>query len=241
MLEIIQYKNIKKYKRYFSFDLNTNSKLYFDKDLIHKIFSDQSLYFYIILKKLDELKLNEIVEIKNLIYKNEFMVGYSMKNYKEYKSLNKFKYRKFSLKKKDCFKLVDSFKILLDNNLLYSDYHLGNVLLNGKTNDIKICDVDGISFKQKEETQYKKILKLLLSYLYNIKEYDIRNVLNSDGIGIKDSIINECCVLEKDLSFDKIIEIITKIKKQNIKEEKKHIIQKSKYLSNFGYLKYMRM
>ena len=64
MLEIIQYKNIKKYKRYFSFDLNTNSKLYFDKDLIHKIFSDQSLYFYIILKKLDELKLNELKEIK---------------------------------------------------------------------------------------------------------------------------------------------------------------------------------
>ena len=241
MLEIIQYKDIKKYKRYFSFDLNTNSKLYFDKDLIHKIFSDKSLDFYIILKKIDELKLNELIEVKKLIYKNKFLVGYSMKNYKEYKSLNKFKYRKFSLKKQDCFKLINSFKVVANNNLLYTDYHLGNILLNKKNNDIKICDIDSLIFKEDKEIEYRKILKLLLSYLYNIKEYDIRNVLNSDGIAMEDSIINIGCLSEKDLSFDKIIQIISKIKKQNIKEEKKYIIQKSKYLSNLGYSKYRRM
>ena len=38
-----------------------------------------------------------------------------------------------------------------------------------------------------------------------------------------------------------INKIVSKIKKQNIKEEKKYIIQKSKYLSNLGYSKYRRV
>jgi len=93
MLDIIQYKDVKKYKKYIPFDISTNSRLYYDKDLIHKIFLNKSIDFNIILDMVDKLKLEELVELKKLIYKNDFIVGYSIKNYKEYKSLNKFKKR----------------------------------------------------------------------------------------------------------------------------------------------------
>ena len=107
MLSKIQYDNIKKYKRYFTTDLNSGSKLYYDKDLIHKIFYDKTQEFESILCLVDKLNLKELVEVKNLIYKNNIFVGYSIKNYKEYKSLNKFKNRDFELKRNYCLLLVN--------------------------------------------------------------------------------------------------------------------------------------
>jgi len=148
MLDIIQYKDVKKYKKYIPFDISTNSRLYYDKDLIHKIFLNKSIDFNIILDMVDKLKLEELVELKKLIYKNDFIVGYSIKNYKEYKSLNKFKKRDFDLKKQDCFNLVKSFDKLLKNNLSYVDFTLSNVLLNSETGDIKICDLDSLILKK---------------------------------------------------------------------------------------------
>ena len=86
MLERIEYKNIKKYKLYIPFEVNTNSNLYFDKDLIHKIPYRKEIDLDEIVEYIDKLKLKELIEIKKLIYYNEYIVGYSMKNYKEYKS-----------------------------------------------------------------------------------------------------------------------------------------------------------
>lgn len=243
MLEKIQYKDIKRYKRYIPFDLNTKSKLYFDKDLIHKIPYMKERELDKILKYIDELKLEELIEIKKLIYRNGFIIGYSMKNYKEYKSLKKFKHRKFTLKKNDCFTLIESLKVLSQHNLSFLDCNLSNFLLNPKSNDIKICDIDGLTFiknKSLNNEALKRILTLLLSYLYNVKECDIRNVLNSNGIDVEGSIINECCMLEKNISFETIVGIIDMVKTENIKKEKTYIVQKSKKLSESGYSKYKR-
>jgi len=41
MLEKLQYKNIKKYKIYIPFDINTNSKLFFDKDSLIPYYEEQ--------------------------------------------------------------------------------------------------------------------------------------------------------------------------------------------------------
>ena len=243
MLEVMQYRKVKKYKRYFTTDLNTRSILYFDKDLLHKIpfkiFDNSEA----VLKYIYKLKCEELIEIKRLIYKNNLLVGYSIKNYKKYKSLKKLRHRKFEIKKNDCFKIVHAFNTLSHNNLSYSDFHSGNILLNPKNNDIKICDLDSFSIKNNKELnrdELRKILILLLAYLYNIKNFDIRNVIYSSGVDIPDAFINYCCKAKWDITIEKIYEIINKIKHNDIENERPYILEKSKQLCALGYEKYSR-
>lgn len=241
MLNIIQYEDIKKYKRYISFDVCTNSKLYFDKDLIHKIFFYRNIDFNTILGMLDELKLEELVELKNLIYKKSFVVGYSMKNYKEYKSLNKYKNRKLELKKEDCYKVVKAFDKLLKNNLSYIDFTTSNILLNKDTNDIKICDLDSLilnNSKSDEEIGIKNLLIFVLSYFYNINPKHIRNVLIS-GDRLENTFIESCKITKENCSLEFINTLINNITQENIKCEKKLIIEKSKELIETGYHKFL--
>ena len=240
MLDKIQYKDVKKYKRYIPFDVNTNSRLYFDKDLIHKIFFYKTRDFDNILKKIDELKLEELVELKKLIYKNNFIVGYSIKNYKEYKSLNKFKNRNLELKKEDCYKVVKAFNKLLKNNLSYVDLTSSNILLNKETNDIKICDFDSLIFNDGEsnELDFKKLLIFVLSYLYNINQTHIKNVLIS-GDRLENTFIESCKITKENCSIEHINSVINNITQNDIRKEKRLIIDRSKELIETGYPKFL--
>lgn len=243
MLERIEYKDIKKYKRYIPFDINSRSCLYFDKDLIHKIPYRKEKGLDEILKYIDKLKLEELIEIKKLIYWNDYIIGYSMKNYKQYKSLRKFKNRKFDLKKNDCFKLMECFNTLTQYNLSYNDYHLGNFLLNPRNNDIKICDIDSLYFNKEkglDDYNLKEILILILAYLYNVNDRDINNILNSSGVNLNNSFINNYVFFKNDISIKKVYEAIDKIQYNDTLEEKEYIINKSKQLSKLGYRKYIR-
>jgi len=240
MLEVIDYNKIKRYKKYLPFDSYNNSKLYYDKDLIHKILFCETPDLNIILNMVDKLKLDELIEIKNLIYKNGNMVGYTVKNYKQYKSLNKFKNRKFELKRQDCIKLVKSFDNILKNNLSYIDFHLSNILLNPKNNDIKICDLDGLILntgKESEEIGLKKLLILILTYLYNINQIHIRNVFIGNE-NIENTFIDICLDDEK-LNINYILNVIENIKYKDVIKEKRLIINKSKELMYTGYSKFL--
>lgn len=237
MLDIIQYDDIKKYKKYIPFDGHNNSKLYYDKDVIHKIFFNKELEIETILEMVDKLKLDELIEVKNLIYKDDILVGYSVKNYKEYKSLRKFKYRDFDLKKQDCYQLATGFNNILNNKLTYIDFHLSNILLNKKNNDIKICDLDGLILntgKVSEEIGKKNLLILILTYLYNINHDHIRNVIVGKP-EIEKSFISTCY---KKTDINDILEIIDKIDYNEIKHEKKLIMEKSRELMKTGYSKF---
>jgi len=243
MLDLIEYENLKRYKRYLTTDLNTKSKLYFDKKLIHKIPNEIDSKLRFVLEYIDKLNLKELIELKKVIYSKNDFVGYSMINYKEYKSLNKLGYRNFDLKKEDSFKLLQIFINLKKNNLAYKDFHKGNILLNTKTNDIKICDLDSFNY----DTNYflngeelRKIFLLILSYLYNVREYDIRNIFNSSGIEIENSFINLCSNKYNFIDLNKIYTAINYIKQEYCIEERRHIISKSKQLSETGYSKYLR-
>lgn len=243
MLEKLQYEEIKKYKRYIPFDINTNSKLFFDKDVIHKIPFVKERNLDNLLKYLGELNLQELVEIRNLIYYDDLIVGYSMKNYKGYKSLTKFKHRKFDLKKEDCYKIIKSFQVLSQNKISFFDCHSGNILLNPKTKDIKICDIDGLMLKEGTNLGYrelKNLLIFLLSYLYNIRDCDIRNYLNSYDNNLNDLFIDSCKLGENFLTIEKIKEIVNTIKYKDILTDKSYIVDKSIELSKLGYAKYNR-
>lgn len=243
MLEKLQYEEIKKYKRYIPFDTNTNSKLFFDKDVIHKIPFVKERNLDNLLKYLGELNLQELVEIRNLIYYDDLIVGYSMKNYKGYKSLTKFKHRKFDLKKEDCYKIIKSVQVLSKNKISFFDCHSGNILLNPKTKDIKICDIDGLILKESTNLGYrelKNLLVFLLSYLYNIRDCDIGNYLNSGDYVFNNLFIDDCKLGEGFLTIEKIKKIVNDIKYTTTRLEEKYIIDKSIELSEMGYSKYNR-
>lgn len=242
MLEIKQYKEIKKYKRYIPFDLNAGSKLYYDKDIIYKIPISINPNFKEILKYIDNLNINELLELKNIIYKKNKIVGYSFKNYKQYKSLRRLKNRNLKLKKEDCFKIIKTYDLLAKNNLRYSDFHRGNVLVNEITNDIKICDFDNFSISQDKDLskyQLRCSIILCLAYLYNINYYDIRNVINAKGINNSNNQINKFCK-DNNISIDEYFSLIDKFDFNLIKTERKEIIGNSKKLCKTGYCIYRR-
>ena len=243
MLEIIQYEDIKKYKRYISFDLNTRSKLYFDKDIIHKIPNSLKSNFEEILKYIDDLNLDALIELRNLIYEDNQLVGYSFKNYKEYNSLRRLKNRDFKLKIEDCYKIIYEYDLLSRYNLKYSDFHLGNILVNEETNSIKICDIDGISLTQDKkilEAQFKWSIIISLSYLYNVNYYDIRNIINARGVDNINNQINKFCKNINFLTIQDTINLISQLDFNLIQTERKEIISKSKELCETGYYTYRR-
>ena len=235
MLEKVSYDTIKKYKRYIPFDINNSSKLYFEKDLIHKI------PYYVMpelgptLEYIFESRISEIIELKKFIFNKENLVGYSFKNYKDYKSLRKINKRPLKLKLNDCIKIVNSFNTLSRNCIKYNDFHKGNVLLNEATGDIKICDIDNVSILIEEDfskEQLKKSLILAFAYIYNVDFHDI-NILSKF-----DYVFNKGILIDKQGNFkdkDNTLELLQKLDLDMIPEERKKIKIKSKELSQTGY------
>lgn len=235
MLEVIDYKDIKKYKRYITTDYNHSSCLYFDRDLIHKILYYSPKEMENLLNIINELNIEELVKIKKLIYQDKNIVGYSVKNYKQYKSLSKLKNRTFELKKQDSIKLVTTYNKILNKGFSYRDFHLGNVLLNPKTNDIKICDLDSIDFFESwKEEQYalQLLLETILEYLYNIRFCHIRNIIHSNYLS---KIINED---SNNISIEYILKVINLVDSESVKKYKKEMISKSKQRIDAGYGKF---
>ena len=203
MLDSIQYDEIKKKRRYFPLDINSSSKLYIDKNIIYKFPYSPQKELKQILEYIDKLNLPEFIRILNLIYKQDELVGYSFVRYINYKSLNKNKFRNFDLKKEDCYKILKFYNLIAEEQIECIDLHKGNILLNSNTNSIKACDLDAYHFYDKKDlkkTQLKHALILAIAYLYNLKEYDIKNIFYSDGI-YPNSFINRCLDSVDDLNI----------------------------------------
>ena len=130
MLTIKQYSKLKKYKIYLPFDVNTNSKLYYEKDDINKILYMVTPTLEERLRYLDECNLSDLIKIKSLIFDDSKLKGYSFTNYREYSSLTKNKMRTLSLKLDDCKKIIKSFDNVARYNIKYNDFHTSKSLIN---------------------------------------------------------------------------------------------------------------
>lgn len=238
MLKTINYDQIKKYKLYIPFDINTNSRLYYDKKEIHKIPFYPKYDLEKTLNYINDLDLNSIIKLTNLIYNEDKLKGYSFINYKDYKSLNRNKYRDLNLKIKDCHKILNIFKQLTDNGLNQKDISLSNILLNKKTNDIKLADLDSIYMEDKnkfEIEQLKNAAILCLMYLYNLCYTDINIITNHDCNINKDGIIIQYF---RDLKNKKTVdfnEVLENMDLELIDEDKRKIKSKVKELKDTGY------
>ena len=236
----IEIGNLNPLKRYVAFDLNTNSKIYRQKGLLYKVpryFGDDLKF---VLENLKKKKMNNVVQIKDIYTKNNKDYAYSMRYYKGYKSIRRFKSRDLSLKFEDCKKIIKAFCDLGKRNMIYYDFHKGNVLLEKKTNDIVICDIDGLEKcrrKEDKNDQLTDAVCLCAAYIYNtgfpeMKAYvksrrklDCKNIIRSclDTIGTRD--------------FFKNVNKMTEIDQEDVKRNQHRIKQEAKqeYKEHFDY------
>ena len=195
MLDTKQYDTINKFKRYIPFDSSKESKIYYNKDELYKILYYIDKKYIKILNYINECNLEELIEIRNLIYDKDNLVGYTSTNHKDYKSLRKNKYRKFKLKIKKNKNIITACNKLNDCNLYYGDFHTSNVLLNRKTGNIKMCDLNCISIidnKYQRRKQIKDAIILCLSYIYNVDTIVMQLAIKNRTKINKDNIVYEC-------------------------------------------------
>ncbi len=230
----IEYKNIKK----IPFKTNRNSKFYYNKNIIYKIPKHIKKDYIRILDYINNCNIDNLIKLLDYIYKDEEFIGYSFINYNDYKALNKFKKRDILQKKEDCHKIIELFNTLTTNNLFYNDFHCGNIILDEKNNDIKLCDLDSFKIDYTKESiinQIKSSAILCLMYLYNLSYPDIL-VLIKDGQDInKDKTVNNYF---KNLSNSNITDFhscIDKIDLELINKEKGKLKRKCLELSSNSY------
>jgi len=238
VLKIINYNEIKKYKLYIFFYFNTNSKLYFDKDTIHKV-----MFYYIYdlqnkLNYIDSLNLEGIIKLKNLIEKDNKIVGYSSERYRDYKSLRKNENRSINLKIDDCLKIIELFNILNEKNVMFGDFNRSNILLNPKDSSVKICDLDNIEISNKQshkKDQLRSVAILCLMYLYNLNYADILFLLREQIDINKDNIINSYFKSMNENNLEDFSSVIKKLDIDIIDENKYKIKTKVKELRKNSY------
>lgn len=194
MLNKIDYEEVMKFKRYKPRDTNNSSILYYNNNIIYKLpyFFDQGKIE--VINYISECNYDNLIKIKDFIMQEGFAVGYSFKFYDNYKSLAKFPKRDIKLKINDCHKVIDIFNMLVDNGLTYIDYHCGNILLNSKTDDIKLCDIDSLiadDYINDFIWSNQSAMALCLEYLYGFPVIFMKRLIE-DGEAInKDNLINE--------------------------------------------------
>lgn len=116
--------------------------------------------------------------IFDLCYENEFFFAYSMEFYEDYPTLYEVLKSDCSLldRKKLALQIVQMYEILLQNKILYSDWHSKNLLY--KT-DLKLLDIDSARLKSDSystKLSRKHLLLLVFSLLNAIDiDYDLEN------------------------------------------------------------------
>lgn len=197
MITNLEIQNFSFFNRYKTFDLNTNSKIYKEENKLYKIPNNMRTDTIKALKYVDKNKIKGMVKVENFITDNGKIIGYSMPNYKNYKSLYKNRFRRFKDKIEDSIKIIEYFEYLNKNNLYYGDQHVGNMLLNKDTNKLLLCDLDTLRIEKDDffkKMQILSAISLSLSYLYGVSQEDadtvvLHSIIDIDNKGyIRDSI-----------------------------------------------------
>lgn len=196
MQESIDITKYHKLHRYLPFDWNMGSKIYKDGKYLVKLpmYSNDEEKQDEAMKELEETllyidkkQIKGVVEVTNLFKKNDKTIGYRLVKYNDFRSLNKNKNRSINLKINDCKKIMELFSGFNDYNLIYHDFHTGNVLLNEKTNEVLLCDLDSCEINSDEEVknkQLKNALGLCIQYIYNMYPNDADLILTRSTINV---------------------------------------------------------
>lgn len=123
------------------------SKIYKKGDILYKIFDKETCNEEAIKNKVAKLELIKDLDINvtkpiDLVKKEDKIVGYTMKDYKEYRSLNSFD-RNNKKKIENLKKVKEELEKLHDNGIIYGDLRLDNILEHDGS--ILFCDVDNVN------------------------------------------------------------------------------------------------
>ena len=233
MLGVKNLRDINLRKHYIPFDINKNSRLYYDDNVIYKLPFSIKDDFKDVLQYIEKCNLNELIELKGLIMADNQLKGYYFINYRNYKSLRKHGKDNLILKRENAKKVIAAFNKLNDYNICYKDFHLGNILYGN--DEIKICDLDSICIKDDIKVKLnnlKQSLIVALAYMHNVSYHDISVLLKSNIV------INNSELLKRYMELENLTDaykIIDDIDLSIISAERVKIKKKSKSLSNTGY------
>ena len=232
MIKKVRLYNLLLAKKYETKNFNTHSKLYTRKNNIYKIPESMSKETLEVIKIIDNIEESNVVEVNGYISVTGNIIGYSMNNYCDYKSLKELSdTRSLEDKINDSKTILKSLYKLTKNNLSYNDLHRGNFLINEKTNDMKICDIDGFIIeedKKRQKDYLKEAISLCACYIFASDE-----MLSYYGIKYKKKKReNDIFVqLQKSVDKDKLldnIDLLDKIKELNYIEYKNDLEIKGK-------------
>lgn len=201
MLTSINIEEVKKLKRYHTNNINTNGTLYTDGEYIYKVivYDEESTFpeeLLKILKEIDEKKSTFSVKPKHLIEDNGKVIGYSTIDMKQ-ETMHNLINRSIDQRKKDLLKAFDLVEEIAENGYQYSDFHPGNVLVDGDFEKLTLCDLDCLRYIKDDDDKRKHYLRgfgLLLSYYYNVDGEAARvAVMNGGNIRYDaDNVFREC-------------------------------------------------
>lgn len=176
-------------RNYFNCHLqNGEAELFLVNNEVYKIFES-----YLATRKqklmefLHDNNLDLPISINNLFYENNEFIGYSMEFYKNYNTLYDVLKSNISLKERCdiALELVNIYEKLINNKIVYYDFHSKNILLN---KDIKLLDVDSSYYKvdKNYDIQARRNLLLLIitiltgvDFNFDYEELDKTQVLNT--------------------------------------------------------------
>ena len=148
---------------------SNESKCYFDRNRVYKVFKDN----IDVESRIDVIKqfLNNNIQgcpqLHEFIYDYGRIVGYSMEYYK--KAIPFSGKMRFKFIKKKCLELLYLYMQLKDRyDLCYADFHNGNVCINNSS--ILLLDVDSCLLGKNinENITDKYLLDYILSVIYNV-------------------------------------------------------------------------
>lgn len=155
-----------------SLDSN-ESKCYFDKDRVYKIFKNNiDIESRIeVIKKIINNNIQGCPQLHEFIYDCDRVVGYSMEYYK--KAIPFSSKMRFDFRKKKCLELLYLYIQLKDKyDLCYADFNNKNVYINQSS--ILLLDIDscltGKSINENETDKY--LIDYILSIIYNVSFFD---------------------------------------------------------------------
>lgn len=115
-----------------------------------------------------------------IITLNSLIIGQEIPFYQEYITLRKFIKNNGTIDKNTIILILKIFRELLSNDIIYSDIHSNNILINPNNFDIKLIDFDPTFVKfEFYKSRYEDMIKNLLVLLKNINnQYNLNLDLN---------------------------------------------------------------
>lgn len=151
--------------------------------------------------------------------------------------------RPLDQKKRDLLKAFDLVEEIADNDMVYYDFHPGNVLVDKDYEELTLCDLDCLRQTENESDRrdhFLRVFGLLLSYYYNVDGETARVAIMNGG-NIKydeDNLFRDCMnsIGKKDLR--KKVKQLEKINDKNYRKYKHDVEEVIKDRINGGYYKF---